>query len=451
MVADHNERKVEMPELTHSEQALKVASFNGIDVYNIRTEKFKTNTINIFFHDNLEKGRAAKNALLPSVMRRGCETLPTFRDIAMKLEGMYGAVFDCSAAKKGEIQLVHFYMEYVADKYTGEKTKLFDQAFDLITDIINKPLLENGVFKTDYVNQEKDNLRKLIASRVNDKVQYAVDRCFEVMCKDEPFGIYEYGSAEDVDAITPEQLTQYYREFIETLPVSVYITGQIDDRQLARVKEALSNIKRGTVKKLKSGTVTGHTGEVKNINEDMSVSQGKLSIGFRTNICAKDHDYYRLFVCNIILGGGGFLNSKLFLNVREKESLCYYAFSRLDKYMGLMVISSGIEIEKRNKAQEVILKQLEAIQQGDVSDNELDGALKTIETGIKSMKDSQLSIVDFYLSQAVAGTSDTLDSLIEKARKVTRQDVVEVSKKVQLDTVYFLSGRQNGQNASAEQ
>jgi len=169
----------------------------------------------------------------------------------------------------------------------------------------------------------------------------------------------------------------------------------------------------------------------------MSVSQGKLSLGFRTGTAPNDNDYYSLLVYNGILGGG--IHSKLFQNVREKASLAYYAFSRLEKFKGLMVISSGIEIQNRKMAEDIIMDQLKEIENGNITDYEYSSTLKAIETGIKSLKDSQLHIVDFYLSQVVGGTEDTLDGIIGKIKKVTRQDVIDISKRIKLDTVYFLT------------
>ena len=160
-----------------NEQVEKVISFNGINVYKINQNRFKTNTINIFFHDSLTKENASLNALMPAVLRRGCERFPTLRDIALYLEELYGAVFDCGVAKKGERQIIQFYAEYISDKYTLEDEGLLDKVFSLLLEIITQPVLVNGVFKEDYVTSEKENLKRLIESRVNDKVQYAVERC----------------------------------------------------------------------------------------------------------------------------------------------------------------------------------------------------------------------------------------------------------------------------------
>ncbi|MCX8130118.1 MAG: insulinase family protein [Clostridia bacterium] len=420
------------------EKVTKVASYNGIDVYNIKTNKFKTNSINIFFHDNLSRENASKNALIPAVLRRGCVPFPSFQEIALYLEGLYGAAFDCGVVKKGERQIIQFYTEFVADEYTVEKADLLENTFNLLIDIITNPVLESGHFKTEYVAQEKENLKRLIEGRVNDKVQYAVDKCFEEMCRDERFGIFEYGAVSDLDSIDAANLYEHYKTFLESLPISIYFTGNTSEERIKALTGRLSGINRNNLKNVDISKVGKDVKEIKNITEKMSVNQAKLSLGFRTNTASNDKDYYSLLVYNGILGGG--MHSKLFQNVREKGSLAYYVFSRLEKFKGLMVISSGIESQNKDKAMDIILRQIDDIKNGEISDYEFDSTIKTIETGVKSLRDSQLHIVDFYLSQAVVDTNDSFSTIIEKVKNVSKEDVIDISKRVVLDTVYFLTG-----------
>lgn len=429
-----------MQEILQEEKVVKIDSFNGIDVYKIVMEKFKTCTINIFFHDNLSRKNVTLNAMIPAVLRRGSVKHPSIKDIAQYQEELYGSVFDCGVTKKGEMQIMQFYIDFISDKYTSEQDNLFVKCFDLLEEIITNPALENGIFKNEYVEQEKENLKNLIEGRVNDKMQYAVERCFEEMCKEEPFGIHEYGFVEDLKGINGQNLWQQYRYMLETLPVSVFVTGNFEDSKLDYVLERLKNFKRTEIKKIDSNMVNKEAGEVKNITERLSVSQGKLSLGFRTQVAPDSEDYYSLLVYNGILGGG--VHSKLFQNVREKASLAYYAFSRLEKFKSVMVISSGIEIENKDKALKIMMEQLEEIKSGNISDYEFESTLKSLETGLNSLKDSQINMVDFYLSQYILGTNESLDSILEKAKKVTRQDVIDIAGKIKLDTVYFLTAQE---------
>jgi predicted Zn-dependent peptidase len=423
---------------THVEEKLhRLFETNGISVYNIDSDRFKTNTINIFFHDNLNKDTAILNALFPSVLRRGSKGFPTIKDINLHLEKQYGAVFDCGIVKKGERQIIHFYFEYISDKYTSEGTGNFEKALEFLLDIIYKPVLENGYFKEQYVEQEKTNLKILIEGRTNDKVQYSTERCYELMCQEEPFGIYEYGTVEQVEEITSQNLYDHYRKKVASLPVDIFVTGELGDNDIDFIKEKLTCIERGNIQKLNTGIVHKCVKDVRNFEDAMDVNQGKLCLGFRTHVMPTENDYYALMVFSGVLGGG--MHSKLFQNVREKAGLAYYVYAGLEKFKGLMVIGSGIDITQKDKTQEIILKQLDEIRDGNITEYEYDATIKSLETGILSLKDSQLYVVDFYLSQLIAGTHDTMEGVIEKINRVAVDDIIKVANKVQLDTVYFLT------------
>lgn len=429
-----------------AEKAFKITSFAGIDIYRIPADKFKTSSINFFFQDNLTRENATKNALLPAVMRRGSEVHPTYRDMAMQLEMLYGANFDCGVTKKGERHIIQFYTEFLSQKYIPDGSDSFTAAFDLLFSVVTKPVFENGRFREDYLAQEKDKLRMLIESRVNDKMQYSVDRCLEEVCSSEPYGIYDYGFTEDLDAITSESLSGHYREVIETFPLQVYLAGSISDSHVEIVKQRLSGMVRRNPKSLTNGFVKKQNISQRTVNETMNVTQGKLCLGFRTNIEPDGAGFPALMMYNGILGGG--IHSKLFQNVREKASLAYYSYSRLEKFKGLMVISSGIEFKNRDKAVEIILKQLEEIRNGNISEQETEATVKTMETGLKSLGDSQMNIVDFYLSQTIAGTNDNFNDLIGKIKNVTREEIKAVAAGIELDTVYFLTAPdQNGKES----
>lgn len=420
-----------------TEQAVKAASFNGIDIYVIRSDKFKTSSIHFYFQDNLEREYVTANALLPAVIRRGSEDYPTSRDITMRLEKLYGASFDCDVSKKGERHLLHFYTEFLSRRYIPGGSDSFAAGFDLLYGIISKPVLENGMFREEYVSQEKDKLRMLIESRVNDKMRYSVDRCLEEVCRDEPYGIYEYGFTGNLDSIGAEELTVRYRTMMESYPLKVYLAGDITDRETDMVIARLSGLKRSNLIALRNGFVQKRGVEPRHLTETMNVTQGKLCLGFRTNTAPGGNAYYNLMVYSSILGGG--IHSKLFQNVREKASMAYYAYSRLEKFKGLMVVSSGIETGNKDKALDIMLKQLEEIRKGAITEYEMEASVKSIETGIKSLADSQAGMVDFYLGQAVSGTNEDLADIIKNVKKVTKNDVVQTANDIVLETVYFLT------------
>lgn len=430
---------------THVEEKLcRLFEKNGIEVYNINSNRFKTNTINIFFQDNLNKDTVALNALFPSVLRRGCKGLPTIKDINLYLEKLYGAVFDCGIVKKGERQIIHFYFEYISDKYTNNSQRNFEKAFEFLMNIIFRPELKDGSFNEQYVEQEKNNLKMIVEGRTNDKIQYSMERCYELMCKDEPFGLYEYGTVEQIDEISNDKLYEHYKKKIASLPAEIFITGELDEKDISFIKEKLSLVERSISQKLNSSIILKCVKDVREYEDKMDVNQAKLCMGLRTHVQPADNDYYALMVFNGLLGGG--MHSKLFQNVREKAGLAYYVYSGLEKFKGLMVIASGIDINNKDTAQEIIMKQLEELRLGNITEYEYEATLKSLKTGIMSLKDSQLYVVDFYLSQLINGTHDTMETLVEKINRVTVDDIIKVADKIQLDTVYFLTSNTQESN-----
>ena len=417
-------------------KAEKIAEKDGISFFRISSEKFKTSRVDLFFLDKLEKNRASGNAIIPSVLKRGCRTYQTQRDLEMRLEELYGADADGGCNKKGEMQIINFYMSHISDKFTSGNDKLFDDCSDLLMCILKNPVTENNGFKGSVFKQERDNLVDYIRSRINDKMRFSFLRCMEEMCSGEPFAISEEGSEEDALLLTPVKTYALYQDLLASYPAYVYISGSVDDSDVHRLIDRFGEIDRRNVGRLEFPDVMRNVGKVKYVDESMNVSQGKLCLGFRTNVAPTSKDYYPLVVYNGILGGD--VHSKLFQNVREKASLAYYSQSVLEKYKGLMVIMSGIEADNRAKAEKIILEQFEDMKKGVISKNEIDATKKSLKTGLKTMQDSQGAIVDFFLSQHMTGNGEDFESVAEKLDAVTVDEVVKVARKIQLDTVYFL-------------
>lgn len=416
--------------------AEKLAEKNGITFYRINSEKFKTNRVDMFFLDRLERERATANAIIPLILKRGCKKFATQRDLESRLEELYGANVDGSCSKKGETHIVSFHMSHIADRYTSGQDNLFDQCSQLLMCILQNPVMEDNGFKASVFRQERDNLVDYIRSRINDKMRYSFIRCIEEMCSGEAFAIPDEGYEEDALLLTPQKTFAIYREMITSYPCFVYMSGSIDDGSAQRFIDQLSQIPRANVRQVEFPGVDKTVREVRHVDESMDVSQGKLCLGFRTNVAPSSPDYYPLVVYNGILGGD--VHSKLFQNVREKASLAYYASSVLEKYKGLMVIMSGIEQENRDKAEQIILRQFEDMKEGRITQEEMDATKKSLRTGLKTMQDSQDAIVDFFLSQHLTGESEDFETMAQKLDAVTMDDVVRVARNIQLDTVYFL-------------
>lgn len=410
---------------------------NGVRARLLKSNKFKTNIVGVFFSTELSKDNVTKNALIPAILRRGSVKYPTMRDISIELENLYGAKFDCGVSKKGELQVLRFYGEAVNDKYLPDSNNNTLRLAEIIKDIVFNPAMVDGKFNDEYLAQEKNKLKNIIESRKNDKVQYALERCYELMAGDEPYGLCEYGDVEKVEGVSNEELVNAYNDMINNFNVDLIVAGNIDDEEFDNIVNLFNFDERTNIVELKINDV--EPGEVKNITEEFDINQGKLSLAYRTNVKPNSKEYFDMIVYNGILGSG--VQSKLFQNVREKNSLAYYAFSRLDKFKGVMGISSGIEQQNYQKALDTILEQIEDMKKGNITDYEYNTTIKTIENSLNSMKDEQLSLVDFYYGQELINSDLTLEDVIENMKKVTVDDVVKVADQVKLDTIYFMKGK----------
>ncbi len=412
-----------------------------VTIIPVRDTKFNTKTVNFFFCDTLTEERASYNALIPLVLRRGTKKYPTAKAINIRCQELYDTGIYADVDKKGEVQVASFTVSVLENRYVKEEPALFQKAVDLLFEMITQPCMENDIFKQEYVEQEKENLCNLIASKINDKSFYANYRCMETMCATEPYSVDEMGKEDVVRSITSEGLYDYYKNvFLKKLPLAVYVTGNVSREDLDYVASCCEKI--GLAAEApdglpKSGTILPVQGAVKEVTEPMRVIQGKLCLGFRTQTCANDPLYPALTTCNMILGGG--IESKLFQNVREKESLAYYAYSRIDKFKGVMLVAAGIDVGNKEKAQKLILNQLEAIQQGDISEKEFNAAINSYLDAICQMKDKQRTQAEFFLGQTICGVQGDLDDLTAKMRQVTKEEVVQVAQRIGLDTVYFLT------------
>jgi len=409
---------------------------NGINIYVHSTPKFKTTTFYVFIHQNLAPETATKTALLPFVLKRGSKSFPTSRKLSLFLEDLYGASMGGDILKRGEVQIVQFFMETVNHKYINGEN-ILKKALNAFRDMILDPVLEGNAFKKSYVEQEKDILKRNIESLYNDKFNYVIERCFQEMCKDEAFRIYKYGSVEDLNHIDSENLYDYYRECLASCPIDFFVLGDVDEDEITQIIEEVFSFERKQIKAVKTNFASKFIEKPSYVEERQDVNQGKLTMGFRTNTKYSDEDYYSLMVYNGILGGGS--HSKLFQNVRERASLAYYVFSRLEKNKGLMIISSGIDFDDKDKAIEIINEQLEDIRKGKISDYEFDSTIKSLVNSFKEAADSPAMIISLYLDGILNGVQRTTEDIIENLYKITKADVVRVAERVSLDTVFFLN------------
>ena len=408
----------------------------NVNIHLLPTSKFKTTLVSVFLQQALAKELAAKTALLPAVLKRGTRQYPTFRDLKVRLEELYGAALSADVVKKGERQLVSFSLEIINDKFTpGEK--LLQQGLSILKDVITDPLLENGGFRQDYVQQEKEQLTKEIRGLVNDKVSYALERCIQVMCSQERFGVYKYGSVEELQPVSTGELYTYYQNILQENPLDVFVVGEIDpENTFALIQDTFSFSRAGNLVELPPVEVENIPAEVSYQEEKLPINQGKLTLGYRTNISYQDEAYPALLFYNAVLGG--FPHSKLFQNVREKASLAYYVFSRLEKHKGIQLIGSGIEVSDYEQALEIILQQVEEIKKGQISKEEMKNTKRALLNGLKIVGDSPYSLVGFYMDGLIGKRTEETEHLMQRIAEVKEEDIVAVAHRVYLDTIYFL-------------
>ncbi|MBR2404959.1 MAG: insulinase family protein [Clostridia bacterium] len=410
----------------------------NINLYVINDKKYKTVYSAAFVHRLLNRDEVTLNSLLSKVLKTGTHTHPSMSELSKYAENLYGCSFGVSVTKRANVQSIVSTVNVVSDRFTHEACE--DDAFTLMLDLLFRPNISGGAFPADSVNSQKSNLKDDIDGLINDKRSYANVRCIEEMCKGEPNAIVEIGYAEDIDNIDGIALYKHYESIIHSSPIDVFVVGDVDAQKLCnRLKEYFSdfsfNIKPICVEYTSAGA-----SDVKYIEDNLDVNQGKLVIGLRTGVNIEHPDYYALLTANSIFGSGA--HSKLFNNVREKMSLCYYAYSRLDKYNSLMLVGSGIEFDNYNKTKDAVLAELENVRNGNFTDVELDVAKEYIISSYRSYEDNPGLLVDYYMGKIFTPTLLSLGEACEKVSEITRDDVVRSFKGVSLDTVYFLNGKE---------
>ena len=417
--------------------------FPGVWLRAVHTNKFKSSYLSLTLLAPLNREDAGANALIPSVLRRGTAVHPDMEALSAALDELYGGAIEPIVRKRGETQCVGFVASFLDDAYALNGEKILEPAAALLCELLLKPCTQDGAFNPEYTSGEKANLIDRIRAQINDKRTYATQRMTQEMCKYEAFGVDKLGDEEGVSAITPESLWERYQDLLRTAQVEVYYCGSAQpDRVEGALKTALEKLPVNENRVDPSCDVRVSAGpEPIVVEEAMDVSQGKLAMGFRTGgLTCWEEEYPALYLCTAVFGGTTL--SKLFMNVREKLSLCYYASATLEKMKGLVLVSSGIEFDKYQTAKDEILAQLEAVRRGGIEDWELEGARRTLIGACMATLDDQGRQEEFWLGQAAAGLEEGPEEMASRLEHVTREQVAAAAQKLELDTVYFLKGKE---------
>lgn len=413
----------------------------NISLHYVEMKKLKTTVVGMYIRRRLKKEEASLNAVLPYVLKSGCKKYPSLLDINKHLQSLYGATLNGGVLKNGNNQVIFFDAETISDKYAPNGEKLIGETVDLLMNVVFKPLISDNSFDEEIVEREKKTVKNRIESLINDKRSYAQIRCIQEVCKDDIFSVSKFGDIKDVEKITPKSLYEHYKNIITSSQIDIFIAGDCDFNELRDVINDSVKELEFSVPEISETNKIKYKDGVNNVVDHMDVTQGKLSIGFVTDINAKDEEYPALVVANSIYGAG--THSKLFNNVREKLSLAYYASSSLNKFKGIMTVNAGIEFDNFKKAYDESILQLDEIVKGNITDNELTFSKSTIINNLDSYFDDQRYMQLYSLDCLYLGISPDLEEYKRKIKAVTKENVVEVSKKIKEDTVYFLSGKEN--------
>lgn len=415
----------------------------GVWLNHLRSDKFKTACLSLTLLTQLKRETAAMNALIPYVLRRGTTRLPDMEAISARLDELYGTAIEPVVRRIGEIQCLGFYASLPEGDFLPGGQNVLTDAAALMGQFLLSPATRGGLLLPQYVDSEREKMLEVIRSRINEKRGYSVLRCMEEMCCCEDYAAGRFGSEAECEAIRYQKLTKQYRSLLQTCPVEIFYCGRAGEKEVvSAMQDALMTMPRAEID-YEIGTdvrMNALEEQPRFVEEALDVTQGKLVIGFRLGECMEDPDLPSLYVFNCVFGSG--TTSKLFMNVREKLQLCYYASSVMDTHKGLLLVASGIEFDKQEAAQEEIFAQLEAIRRGEISDEELHAARSGVASDLRSVLDSQGDLEGFYLSQILDGSDCSPLELAELAENVTKEDVVRIANSVECDMIYFLRGEE---------
>lgn len=408
----------------------------GVGLTIVRSTKFKTGCFSVNLIRPLCAEEAAKNALIPNLLLRGCREQPNLREISRFLEGAFGATVGTIARKKGENQVFGLYADFLEDDMAEEP--LFAKITEFVGRLLFEPVTVDGGFEPDAFLTELENQRNNIASAVNDKRVYVIRQLYRTMFRGEAYVTPAIGNEEDLDQITAKNLMEHYLRILPHTPVELFYMGAKEpDTVLKHFQKMLLPLKRDQMIRL-AVAESVCPGEIRCVSEIQKLEQSKLAIGFRLRIPQDLRELAAMQLFLTVFGAG--TNSKLFVHVREEQSLCYYASASFDKYKGVMIVTSGIDADRYTAVLNEIRRQLSLCAEGEITDEELELARTQLLSQMRAMLDSPYRLEEFYIGQAVAGKNDMLEELLSAVAQVGKDDVVLAARSAREDTVFFLKG-----------
>ncbi|WP_028589350.1 EF-P 5-aminopentanol modification-associated protein YfmF [Paenibacillus massiliensis] len=405
-------------------------------IHVLPTTRFKTFAISLYAGVPLTEDTVTNVAVTPFVLRRGTSSYPETIQFREQLEQLYGTGFGFDIYKRGDYQIVQLRMDAINDSFVSSSESLLDRSLAFLGEVLTSPVLENGAFRSSYVQQEKETVRKKLEAIVNDKIRYAGERCLEEMCKEEPYRLHPLGQRKDLDNIDASSLYNSYQQWLGQASLDLYVVGDTSLEEVESLVDRYFQMDRSAAPDYRKESSRAATREVQTVVERLDVNQGKLNMGFRTGITYDDPRYASALMYNGVLGG--YPHSKLFVNVRERASLAYYASSRYDGHKGIGTIQSGIEIPNYEQAVKIIRQQLDDMRSGNISELEMSQTKAMIRNLLKETQDSAFEMISYDFNRQLSGKDRSVDELLAQIEAVTVQDVQDAADTFHLDTIYFL-------------
>lgn len=410
----------------------------------VTTDKFKTGLITVNLITQLSRLTASKNALLPRVLRRGTATHPDMDSVSCLLDELYGATIEPIVRKKGELHCIGLCADFIDDDFVPSGSNILEHICDLLGEMLLSPVTHGGLLLSKYVEIEKKNLIDDIRASINNKRTYATMRLVEEMCTEEAYGTDKLGTEQDVSNINARSLTKHYKEVIESSRIEIFYCGNADiDHITEALKSALAALPRNNAPSQCYTRIIFEPKfeKPKIVTDVLNINQGKMCVGFRLGNTMKSPSYPAMLVFNAIYGGA--VTSKLFLNVREKLSLCYYAGSVIEKHKGIMLVSSGVEPKNFEKALDELLNQLDAVRKGDITDWEFFSAKRYVISAIRSSLDSLLGLENQLFDFSILGVEFSPEEFAALCDGVTREEIISIAQSIKLDTIYYLKNTED--------
>ena len=408
----------------------------GVTLRCFRDSRFKQSCLSIQLVRPMCREEAAQNAILPAVLLRGCRNYPDLRAITLRLDDLYGASVSALVRRIGDYQTTGLFCGFIEERYALEDDAILAPMIDLLRQLLLDPVTENGHFSAEIVESEKKNLISTIESERNDKRAYAAGQLMRAMCRDDSFGVPRLGDKESVAAIDAGTLFAHYQKILQESPVELFYVGSAAPEVIAALLTPLFKTD-GCRQPLPEQTAF-HYCEGQHLSESMDVTQAKLCMGFTSPITNQSTAFAAMQVFNTLYGAG--MTSKLFMNVREKLSLCYAIGSGYYGSKGILTVSAGIDTDKEELARREILAQLDACRNGDFTVQELDAAKEAILSSIRAVHDSPGAIEAYYSTAALSGARLSLTDYRAAVENTTAEQVAEAARSVRLHSSFILKG-----------